>query len=67
MQLRLSIIVAKIDLIMAKAYGIKQNRLFRVGLNQVKERCQILCLMQDMHSQRCLKHRCLIIGVEKIL
>nr|DAD56372.1 MAG TPA: hypothetical protein [Caudoviricetes sp.] len=67
MQLRLSIIVAKIDLIMAKAYGIKQSRQFLAGLNQVKERCQILCSMQDTHSQRCSKHRCLIIGVTKSL
>nr|DAT92407.1 MAG TPA: hypothetical protein [Caudoviricetes sp.] len=54
-------------MIKEKASGIKPNRQFLVGQNQVKERYQTLCLMRDMHFLHCSKHRCLIIGVEKIL
>nr|DAF96135.1 MAG TPA: hypothetical protein [Podoviridae sp. ctG4L18] len=57
----------KIGLITVKTYGIKQSRQFLVGQNQVRERCRTLCLMRDMHFLHYLKHRCLIIGVEKTL
>nr|DAV76855.1 MAG TPA: hypothetical protein [Caudoviricetes sp.] len=52
--------MGKIDLIREKVFGNPTQQV-------EKERYQILCLIQVMLYQHCLKHRCLIIGVEKTL
>nr|DAJ58773.1 MAG TPA: hypothetical protein [Caudoviricetes sp.] len=57
----------KIGLITVRAYGIKQSRQFLAGRNQVRVRYLILCLIWATRFLLYLKHRCLIIGVEKPL